>query len=365
VKAKILVEHGARDSMITPENVAAFKAEMDKAGADYTFVSLDGAKHGFSNPDADRLSHGDHGGPDIGYNKPADEKSWADMQAFFKRFSADTPNIGSRASLWQGSLLPRHKTLDYYPAPIQPGKMPDMKPLPALPAFCTPLDAHWPLPHVLPDTVLLSTHFNTSQLVSDDFQRSAIEAPATIQRSVAKRQAEFLAGRVCARAALQQLEGLNVSPAIGEDRAPVWPAHITGSITHSTGRAAAIVAKKPLARTGNGPGKPAQRRTGRAPGRRDPHPPELQRMAAGHHDQLALWVTLTFSVKESLFKALYPIVRQRFYFEHAEVLEWTESGEVRLRLLTDLSAEWRNGTELDAQFGVKDGQLLSLVSLQA
>ena len=85
VKAKILVEHGASDSMITPENVAAFKAEMDKAGADYTFVSLDGAKHGFSNPDADRLSHGDHGGPDIGYNKPADEKSWADMQAFFKK----------------------------------------------------------------------------------------------------------------------------------------------------------------------------------------------------------------------------------------------------------------------------------------
>jgi enterobactin synthetase component D len=93
-------------------------------------------------------------------------------------------------------------------------------------------------------------------------------------------------------------------------------------------------------------------------------PAELQRMA-GHRDQLALLVTLTFSVKESLFKALYPIVRQRFYFEHAEVLEWNESGEVRLRLLTDLSGEWRNGTELDAQFGVKDGQLLSLVSIKA
>lgn len=85
VKAKILVEHGALDSMVTPDAVAAFKAEMDKAGADYTFVSLEGAKHGFSNPDADRLSHGDHGGPDIGYNKAADERSWADMRAFFKK----------------------------------------------------------------------------------------------------------------------------------------------------------------------------------------------------------------------------------------------------------------------------------------
>ncbi|MGE8486620.1 MAG: dienelactone hydrolase family protein [Pseudomonas sp.] len=85
VKAKILVEHGAQDSMVTADNVAAFKAEMDKAGADYKFVSLEGAKHGFSNPDADRLSHSDHGGPDIGYNKAADEKSWTDMQAFFKK----------------------------------------------------------------------------------------------------------------------------------------------------------------------------------------------------------------------------------------------------------------------------------------
>lgn len=85
VKTKVLVEHGDLDSMITADQVAAFKTEMDKAGADYKFVSLKGAKHGFSNPDADRLSHGDHGGPDIGYNKAADESSWADMKAFFKK----------------------------------------------------------------------------------------------------------------------------------------------------------------------------------------------------------------------------------------------------------------------------------------
>lgn len=241
-----------------------------------------------------------------------------------------------------------------------------MNALPALPACCTPLDADWPLPFMLPDTVLLSTHFNSSKLTGDDFRRSAIEPPTTIQRSVAKRQAEFLAGRICARAALQQLEGLNVVPAIGDDRAPVWPAHISGSITHSTGRAAAIVARKSHWR-GLGMDlenlldpERAERLAGEIL-----TPAELQRMAAGRHDQLALLVTLTFSVKESLFKALYPIVQQRFYFEHAEVLEWNEAGTVRLRLLTDLSSEWRHGTELDAQFGVKDGQLLSLVSIQA
>ncbi|UVK84321.1 dienelactone hydrolase family protein [Pseudomonas sichuanensis] len=84
IRAKILVEHGEADSMVTPEQVAAFKAEMDAAKADYKFVGIPGAKHGFTNSDADRLSHGEHGGPDIGYDKAADESSWKDMQVFLK-----------------------------------------------------------------------------------------------------------------------------------------------------------------------------------------------------------------------------------------------------------------------------------------
>lgn len=82
VKARVLVEHGAADSFITPEQITAFKAEMDQAGADYRFVELPGAKHGFSNPDAD--AHKGHG-LDLSYSKEADEQSWADMQALFKQ----------------------------------------------------------------------------------------------------------------------------------------------------------------------------------------------------------------------------------------------------------------------------------------
>jgi len=213
---------------------------------------------------------------------------------------------------------------------------------------------------------LLSTRFSPSQLAADDFQRSRIEPPASIQRSVAKRQAEFLAGRLCARAALRQLDGTDCVPAIGEDRAPIWPAHITGSITHGTGRAAAIVAPKSH---WQGLGMDledllsadrAERLAGEIL-----TPAEMERMAAASAEQIALLVTLTFSVKESLFKALYPLVQKRFYFEHAEVLEWDISGQVRLRLLTDLSSEWCHGTELQAQFGLHEGQLLSLVAIPA
>jgi len=37
----------------TAEQIAAFKAEMDAAGADYEFVSYPGAVHSFTNPEAD------------------------------------------------------------------------------------------------------------------------------------------------------------------------------------------------------------------------------------------------------------------------------------------------------------------------
>ncbi|MGQ7819364.1 dienelactone hydrolase family protein [Metapseudomonas furukawaii] len=87
VKAKVLVEHGGKDSLVPASAVNAFKAEFDQAKADYRVVIQPNAKHSFTNPDADRLSHAGHGdekGPDLGYSQVADENAWADMQALFK-----------------------------------------------------------------------------------------------------------------------------------------------------------------------------------------------------------------------------------------------------------------------------------------
>ena len=237
---------------------------------------------------------------------------------------------------------------------------------PALPACCTPLRADWPLPQPLPGSVWRSTDFTPAHLLADDFARSAIEMPASIQRSVAKRQAEFLAGRLCARAALLHLDGTCATPAIGEDRAPVWPAHIAGAITHSNGRAGAVVALKSEWR---GLGIDLENLLSDERARRLVKeiltPGEQRRMAEGCDEDVALVVTLTFSIKESLFKALFPLVGQRFYFEHAEVLSWSKDGHVRLRLLTDLSTEWHHGKEIEGQFAVHEGQLLSLVAIAA
>ena len=230
-----------------------------------------------------------------------------------------------------------------------------------LPSCCDPLQHHWPLPRPLPGAVLVSCAFDPGRLALDDFQRAGIASSASLQRSVAKRQAEYLAGRVCARAALQRLDGRDYVPGTHEDRSPIWPAGIHGSITHGKGWAAAVVAAESSCR-GLGLDQETlldEERAERLMGE-ILTPSELDRL---DRSQLALAVTLTFSLKESLFKTLYPLTHQRFYFEHAEVLHWSVDGLARLRLLTDLSAEWRHGVELQGQFCVQDGHLLSLVSI--
>ena len=91
-------------------------------------------------------------------------------------------------------------------------------------------------------------------------------------------------------------------------------------------------------------------------------PAELQRAEGLDPEAFARRVTLTFSLKESLFKALYPLVLTRFYFHDAELLA-VQGEQARLRLLLDLHAEWPRGSELDGRFVEFDGYLLSAVAV--
>lgn len=58
-----------------------------------------------------------------------------------------------------------------------------------------------------------------------------------------KRLADFSTGRYCALKALGQLEIYDAIIPIGEDRAPIWPEGIVGSISHCESLTGAIIAK--------------------------------------------------------------------------------------------------------------------------
>lgn len=233
---------------------------------------------------------------------------------------------------------------------------------PRHPACCSPLIDHWPLPRALPGVRLFSTRFDPGLLEPDDFERWGIPAMA----AVSKRQTEFLAGRICAYEALRNVTGAPSIPAVGEDRSPCWPAGVVGSITHGAGWAGAVVSRSEHWR---GLGLDVEKRLPVARADRLAAeiltPRELEGYAELDDAQRVLQVTLTFSIKESLFKALYPMVMTRFYFQDAELIHHDNDGHARLRLLTDLSPEWKTGAELEGQFVQFDEYVLSLVSVPA
>ena len=80
VKAKVLVLNGAADPFVKPEQIEAFKKEMQSAGVDYRFVNYPDAVHAFTNPDA--TANGKKFNLPLAYDANADKQSWAEMQGF-------------------------------------------------------------------------------------------------------------------------------------------------------------------------------------------------------------------------------------------------------------------------------------------
>ena len=79
VKARVLVLAGGADPFVPPEQVEAFRKEMQAAGARFDIVTYPGAKHGFTNPDA-----GSYGMAQLAYDPAADRQSWAAMLKLFR-----------------------------------------------------------------------------------------------------------------------------------------------------------------------------------------------------------------------------------------------------------------------------------------
>ena len=79
VKAKILVCTGADDPLVPPDQVLGFETEMTAAKVDWQVVTYGGAKHAFTNVNADKV-----GRAALGYNKAADDRSWAAMRGFWQ-----------------------------------------------------------------------------------------------------------------------------------------------------------------------------------------------------------------------------------------------------------------------------------------
>ncbi|WP_202301968.1 enterobactin synthase subunit EntD [Dryocola clanedunensis] len=181
--------------------------------------------------------------------------------------------------------------------------------------------------------------------------------------AVTKRRAEHLAGRIAAREALRFYGVQNYVPGIGLHRAPCWPPGLTGSITHTGNVALATVMQD---RQGElcGVGidteiiMNAYDAQNIAEGVVNPAERELLHVC-GLPFPTAL--TLSFSAKESLFKALYRHVGRYFNFTAAEVVKIT-GRQLALRLVSPLGP-FREGDTFSVSWNSDGKQLTTLISL--
>jgi len=159
-------------------------------------------------------------------------------------------------------------------------------------------------------------HFHKFDALADTCR---ISLPTEVSAAVKKRKAEFVAGRTVANDALERLGYSDFSIKIGELRSPVWPESVVGSISHSDNAAVAVAACiseqhalgidiQPVVSTET--------------------LNEISHLIIGSDEKKILselgldeerQLTVIFSAKESLFKAIFPYVRHYLEFSDAKL----------------------------------------------
>lgn len=142
---------------------------------------------------------------------------------------------------------------------------------------------------------------------------------AVIARAVDKRRNEFTTVRGCARAALARL-GLPPAPIVpGLRGAPQWPPNVVGSMTHCAGYRAAAVARDGDVVTIGLDAEPHDALPAGVLGAvaSDEEQARLAALAAARPG--VYWDRMLFCVKESVYKAWFPLTLRWLGFEDARV----------------------------------------------
>lgn len=179
------------------------------------------------------------------------------------------------------------------------------------------------------------------------------EEAVAVAKAVASRRAEFAAGRAAARLALAAIGHPATAIPSGPRRQPLWPAGISGSITHAAGLAAAV------ARSGPPLGLDIEEDA--------PISPDLWPVICQPDELAALpiaargtYVRHVFSAKEAAYKAQFPLTGQLIGFDAMEVRLAQGGFTARFRQTV---GDFRAGHVLQGRLICRAGSILSGVSL--
>lgn len=179
----------------------------------------------------------------------------------------------------------------------------------------------------------------------------------------AKRRTEFAAGRICADRALRYMGIITRFPLSMRARLPLWPCGVVGSISHCSTMAVAMIASNSRYRA---LGVDVETIIG------SDVASEIQQSIC-HHDELnrlenfilcrARSLTMLFSAKEALYKALFPLIGKFKDFHSAELCSFNLSSLV-LRLTHDWDSRWCAGTKIKIHYTWLGQTVVSAIYIQ-
>ena len=174
------------------------------------------------------------------------------------------------------------------------------------------------------------------RLVDDAAPVGLREEEALIANASASRKNEFRSGRWCAHEALKSLRIKQAPILKSEERAPIWPEGIVGSITHTKDYCAAAVARK----------KDIQS-IGLDVELKDRLKPHLWRLTLTEQEQDFIRgenfqdpisvATLYFSIKEAFYKFQYPQTHTWLGFLDAQVVLDFSTNKFNIQVISSKS----------------------------
>lgn len=206
----------------------------------------------------------------------------------------------------------------------------------------------------------IQAQFCVADFRDSDFLCCSIPFPETLLSAGKRRRAEYLAGRYAAQLLLQKTGYGGFVLHKNRDRTPLWPVDICGAISHAK---YTVVCALHRSFSQGGVGVDVEYLMTSS------HAALVQNAILTSQESAVLAclpldrrVTLAFSAKESLFKAIYPRLLRPFDFHASEILSIEASSHLLImRLCSHLSAAFPKGRCFTAQYRQENDKIITLV----
>jgi len=213
-----------------------------------------------------------------------------------------------------------------------------------------------------PDVLLVRASYHPPYFCESLFNDFDLPLPSHLHKAVKKRRAEYLASRVCVRFALSLMGIDNFVLSNDAARAPVWPVGIIGSLSHTQHRVSLLLAQATCRKLlGVDCEQLISSNTA----------DEMQKMIIREEEKAVLQrsglpftsaLTVAFSIKESLYKAIFPSLREFMDFASAEIIDCAPAAStIVLRLTRHFSTDFPAGRLFRGHVQLQQDEVLSWV----